>query len=295
MVPVFARPRRPGFRLGGRNDESGRVKCARSGAMHAGTAKHRLRFLGFARNDMRALQGNDKGSEEGGLPDRVWSGACAWLVFDGGGGLWFCPCAISRRGSRALGGERRRRRPGALAVRYGGSASTEPGELASGSDAGHVQQITPGVRLGHRRHVLRRPLGHQLAAAVSRQRPEVDQPIGVLDQIEVVLDQYDGIAGVHKPMQHVHELRAVVERKPGSRLIEYVERAARRPFRQFGRQLDSLGLAAAQRRCRLAEPDVAEADVDQRIQLVANAGDVLEQARGLGLPSCSGRPLSTPP
>ena len=63
MVPVFARPRRPGFRLGGRNDESGRVKCARSGAMHAGTAKHRLRFLGFARNDMRALQGNDKVSE----------------------------------------------------------------------------------------------------------------------------------------------------------------------------------------------------------------------------------------
>ena len=62
-------------------------------------------------------------------------------------------------------------------------------------DAGNVLQVTPGMRLGHGRHVLRRPFGDQFASAVSRQRPQVDQPVGVLDQIEVVLDQYDGIAG----------------------------------------------------------------------------------------------------
>ena len=125
-------PANLGSGLGGRNDESGRVKCARSGAMHAGTAKHRLRFLGFARNDMRALQGNDKGSEEGGLPDPGLVRRSPWLGGDGGGGLWFCPCGISRPGSRALGGERRHRRPGALAARYGGRHRPNPGSWRLG-------------------------------------------------------------------------------------------------------------------------------------------------------------------
>ena len=202
MVRVFARPRRPGFRLGGRNDESGCVKCARSGAMHAGTAKHRLRFLGFARNDRGRYRGTT-GGEGGWLPDRVWLGACACSSStaaraSGSALAGFAVEGVGPRGENVGVGVP------ALWRRGTGAGIDRTRGVGVRGDAGHVQQITPGVRLGHGRHVLRRPFGDQFAAAVSRQRPEVDQPIGVLDQIEVVLDQYDGIAGVHKPMQHVH-------------------------------------------------------------------------------------------
>ena len=47
--------------------------------------------------------------------------------------------------------------------------------------------------------------------------------------------------------------------------------------RQLLRQLDALRLAAAERRRRLADLDVAEADFLQHLHLVADAGDRLEE------------------
>ena len=58
-----------------------------------------------------------------------------------------------------------------------------------------------------------------------------------------------------------------------------------RPGRLLGqllRQLDPLRLAARQRRRRLSELDVAEADLAQRLQLLPDLGDVLQELAGLG-------------
>ena len=52
-------------------------------------------------------------------------------------------------------------------------------------------------------------------------------------------------------------------------------------LRQLLRQLHALRLAARQRRRRLAELDVAEADVLQRAQLVGDGREVLEQRQRL--------------
>ena len=46
---------------------------------------------------------------------------------------------------------------------------------------------------------------------------------------------------------------------------------------QLGGQLDALGLAAGERRRRLAEREVVEADVGQRLQDAADLRDVAEQ------------------
>ena len=43
------------------------VKCGRRGAVRAATANHRLRFLGFARNDRGALWWNDREGNCGGM------------------------------------------------------------------------------------------------------------------------------------------------------------------------------------------------------------------------------------
>ena len=61
----------------------------------------------------------------------------------------------------------------------------------------------------------------------------------------------------------------VGEVQAGRRLVEDVERAAGGAARQLGRELDALRLAAGERGRRLAEVDVAEADVVERLQLVA--------------------------
>ena len=56
---------------------------------------------------------------------------------------------------------------------------------------------------------------------------------------------------------------------------------AGRPLRQLGGQLDPLGLAARQGRRRLAEADVAEADVDQRLHVAGDGGLVGEELQRL--------------
>ena len=65
--------------------------------------------------------------------------------------------------------------------------------------------------------------------------------------------------------------------RPGGRLVEDVDRPAGGALLQLGGQLDALRLAAGQRRRRLPEPHVAQADVDQRAQVPADRADRLEE------------------
>ena len=69
--------------------------------------------------------------------------------------------------------------------------------------------------------------------------------------------------------------------QPGGGLVEDVDGPPGRALLQFGGQLDPLRLAAGQRRGGLAQPDVAQADVDQRAQVAVDAGDRLEELRRL--------------
>ena len=75
---------------------------------------------------------------------------------------------------------------------------------------------------------------------------------------------------------------AVLERQPGRRLVQNVERLAGGALGQFGGELDSLRLAAAQLRGRLSEPYVAESDVVHRLELALYARNVLEMLQSLG-------------
>ena len=82
-------------------------------------------------------------------------------------------------------------------------------------------------------------------------------------------------------LEHVEQLADVVEVQAGRRLVEEVERPAGVGPGQLGGQLDALGLAAGERRRRLAEREVAEADVGQRLQDAADLRDVGEQLQRL--------------
>ncbi len=121
------------------------------------------------------------------------------------------------------------------------------------------------------------PVATSVAALVPALRPHVDQPVGGLDHVEVVLDDDDAVALLHEPVEDLQQPLDVGEVQAGRRLVEDVQRRPGGDLRQLGGQLHALRLAARQRRGRLAEADVAQADVVERLQLPADLGDVVEE------------------
>ena len=125
--------------------------------------------------------------------------------------------------------------------------------------------------------------------------PEVDDPVRGLDHVEVVLDHEHRVAVVDQPVEHLEQLLDVGEVEAGRRLVEEVERLPGRAPRELGRQLDALRLAAGERRRRLAEVDVAEPDVEQRLELRARRSGRPRRTRAPPRPSSRARRRSSGP
>ena len=73
------------------------------------------------------------------------------------------------------------------------------------------------------------------------------------------------LPGVDEPVQLRHEPVDVGGMQAGGRLVEDVQRVAALGALQLGRELDALRFAAGQLRRRLAEAQVAEADLPQDV------------------------------
>src|SRR5450631_2247137 len=69
--------------------------------------------------------------------------------------------------------------------------------------------------------------------------------------------------------------------QPCRRLVQDIDRPSGRALLQLGRQLDALRLAPGQSWGGLPEPDVAQADVDQRVEMPGDTGDRREELGGL--------------
>ena len=72
-----------------------------------------------------------------------------------------------------------------------------------------------------------------------------------------MLDDDHRIPLVDQFVQHVKQLRDVMEMQAGGRLVQDVESAAGRATRQFLGELDALRFAPGQRRRLLADLDIA--------------------------------------
>jgi hypothetical protein len=123
----------------------------------------------------------------------------------------------------------------------------------------HWLEILPSIALRIAGDLLGRAFGDHLAPAVAALRPHVDDPVGGLHHFQILLDDDHRVALVDQLVQHVKQLRDVVEVEPRGRLVEDVERAAGRAARQFLGELDALRLAAGQRRRLLTGLDIAQA------------------------------------
>src|SRR5438105_4940 len=94
----------------------------------------------------------------------------------------------------------------------------------------------------------------------------VDHPIGSLDYVKIVLNHDHRVAQINQAIEHVEELANVIEVQAGGRLVEDVKRAARVGPSQLGRELDALRLAAGEGGGRLAQGEVVQAHVGERLQ-----------------------------
>ncbi len=92
-----------------------------------------------------------------------------------------------------------------------------------------------------------------------------------------MFDHHHGIAGIDETVQHLQQLLNVIEVQSRRRLVENVKRLPRAAPAKFAGQLDALRLAARQGRGGLAELDVVESHVVQRLQHRLNARDIAEQ------------------
>ena len=92
---------------------------------------------------------------------------------------------------------------------------------------------------------LRRSRHHDLPACVTALGSEIDDMIGCLDHVEVVLDEQNGVSGVHETIERLQQPLDVGEMQSRRRLVEDVDGVLRPLQRaQLCRDLDPLRLAA---------------------------------------------------
>ena len=105
-------------------------------------------------------------------------------------------------------------------------------------------EIMPGVAGLHRRHLLRRSFGHNHPALDAAFGAEVDDPVGGLDDVEIMLDHDHAVALLDEAVEDFEELADIVEMEAGGGFVEDVERVAGGAAAEFLGELDALGLAA---------------------------------------------------
>jgi hypothetical protein len=79
-------------------------------------------------------------------------------------------------------------------------------------------------------------------------RPEVDDPVGGLDDVEVMLDNQHRVAVVDEPVEHLEQHAHVLEMEPCGWLVEDVQRALGIALGQLGCELHALRFTAGEGR-----------------------------------------------
>jgi hypothetical protein len=97
------------------------------------------------------------------------------------------------------------------AARCASTKDTQP----SRSHPCFLQQLTciGPLRL---RNLFRRPFGHDFTTSIATLRAEIDDPIGILDHVEIMFDYHQGVAGFDEPIEHVVRHSPVVVPSPRS-------------------------------------------------------------------------------
>ena len=126
-----------------------------------------------------------------------------------------------------------------------------------------------------------------MAAGRSRIGPEVDEPVGRLHEVEVVLDDQQGVACLDQRLERSNQFGNVIEVQARGGLIEEEQHALLRfgtalgGICQVACNLQALGLPAREGRHGLAKPKVVEAHIHQGLQPSLHLTVVCKEGQGL--------------
>ena len=87
-------------------------------------------------------------------------------------------------------------------------------------------EVLAGKAAGHLGHLLGRTLGNHQAAGAAAFRAKVNDVIGTLDEIQIVLNDNDRVARIHQLLQHLDQAMHVRNVQACGRLIEDIHRLA---------------------------------------------------------------------
>jgi hypothetical protein len=127
---------------------------------------------------------------------------------------------------------------------------------------------------------LRCAFEHEPAAGLSPFRAQIQDVVGLFDDVEIVLDDDYRISLAGQGLQNLQELFYIIEVKAGGRLVQNVDRSSRGSAVQLPGELDSLSLATRQGHGALSDLDIAQSNVEKGLKLVFQHGNPLEEGGG---------------
>ena len=101
-----------------------------------------------------------------------------------------------------------------------------------------------------------------LSALLTGAGTDVDDPVGAADDIELVLDDEEGVTGALEIIERVEQRLGVGGMQAGGRLVEHVDDAEEIGV-QLGGKAQTLELAGGERRCAAFEREIAEAEIEE--------------------------------
>ena len=144
----------------------------------------------------------------------------------------------------------------------------------------HGFQILSREGVGVFRHLFRGAGCHNAAAASAAFRSQVNDIVGALDHIQIVLNNDHRIARVHQFVQHLDKTVHIGHMQTGGGFVQNIHGLPGSAACQFVGQLHPLGFTARQRCRSLPQLNIAKADLLQRLQLAGDFGDVGEEVAG---------------
>ena len=111
--------------------------------------------------------------------------------------------------------------------------------------------------------------------------PRSNQSVGGLNNVKIMLNNEHRIPCIDETLQNIKKLPHIFHMQARGGLVENVERFTRLPTLQLARELYALSLAARKRGGRLAQSNVAQAHIVQRLELTRQARQVLEKLERL--------------
>ena len=110
-------------------------------------------------------------------------------------------------------------------------------------------------------HLLRGSTGDDLSSTPSTLGSHVNNVVGTLDDVQIVLNDDNGVAFLDKTVQHTEQHLNVLEVQTCRRLVKNIDGLARVLLGQFTRQLHTLALTTRQGAGGLAQLDITQPDV----------------------------------